>query len=464
MNFKMDFKFGNEVLDNYKGDLEVSNTNTTTTIKNSLDEVLSSAKRILPIDDYTINVSADEGYSINQILLNDTSIPNNSTYKLKFGENLIIKASAVEYTPPVGSPIYGVSWTNDATTTMTRTDDAVEMTYTISDGKVTSDFDHVFPYNQMKRETIFFGEGADDYNIFVYVPAMWFRIKEGTTYTGPNYFDITGVAVSETKGADQPGYRWYQSKAFYYGAYGGVNGTNVSGKLYSDSPYKRGVKDNRDTFRSSSMNVGIGYHQRDLYATTVLTLLWFIEFATKRSQSVMTGANTEELLQTGGTDSIYEETTGADFCVSGYNIYTNQMVWHGIEDFVGNLYEWVDGITVNPSTGEQYVSDNYTLYDDYDGGSNMSQLAFNDPATQNYNILYALGWDITKPFLMRPIHVEATNDPLYAFGSYIGPYKDGSVISYGSSYKNYSDDNVTSGFWGSSNYTGARLMLEIINE
>lgn len=66
-------------------------------------------------------------------------------------------------------PIYGVEWTNDASTTMTRTDDAVGMTYTNNSGKFTSDFDNVFPYNQMKRQTI----GG---NVFVKIPAMWFRV------------------------------------------------------------------------------------------------------------------------------------------------------------------------------------------------------------------------------------------------------------------------------------------------
>lgn len=344
-------------------------------------------------------------------------------------------------------PIYGVSWTNDATTTMTRTDDAVEMTYAISNGKVTSDFDKVFPYNQMKRQVI-------DGNTFVYIPAMYFRV---TTDADKK---ITAVAVSETQG---DGDGWYATRAFYYGAYGASDyGTfigSVSGKyrLYSIT---------RAEARDMAMDVGTNYHQRDLYASTILMFLWWIEFATKDSASVMIGTLYDE--KTGNTDAFYNEEEGENFCVSGYDTSTQQMVWHGIEDYIGNGYEWVDGMTGNGvKGGEQYVSDDYTLYDDYSSGSGskMSALSFNSlPPRDGYRCLEAIGWDETKPFLCQPIALRHDLDFTTGFCDYVGP-DNNAALSLGCAYPTEATDGVSSfatdAISVSIEFVGCRLLLNI---
>lgn len=319
--------------------------------------------------------------------------------------------SSVEITtnvqPVTTSPIYGVEWTNDATTTMTRTDDATSMTYSVTGGKFASDFDNVFPYNQMKRETI-------SGNVFVKIPSMWFRIGYDANKK------IVSIAVSETQGDAKTGegvtYEWRQTKAFYYGAYGASsNGTTLS----SVSGATRVVSITRAVARTRAMAVGTGYHQRDLYAGTILMFLFWIEYATKKSQNypttlggVFPTMGLSAKVSTGGTDSIYNETEGANFCVSGYTS-NNQIVWHGIEDFFNNTYEWEDGITGNGTAGGvQYVSDDYTKYNDT--GTGMNTLSYNSPASGSGDCLEALGWDTNNPFLVQPIAVR--NDSNYTTG------------------------------------------------
>lgn len=337
------------------------------------------------------------------------------------------------------SAIYGVAWTNDGTTTMTRTDDAVEMTYAISNGKVASDFDNVFPYNEMKRTII-------DGNVFVYVPAMFFRI------TTDENKKITAVAVSQTQG---DGDDWYETRPFYYGAYGASSDGSV---LKSVSGVSRLVSITRATARTRAMATGDKYHQRDLYAGTILMFLWWIEFATKNSASVMTG--TQYGKTTGNTDSIYNEEEGENFCVSGYNTSTSQMVWHGIEDYIGNGMEWEDGITGDgTSGGVQYVSDDYTKYNDT--GSGMDTLSFNSPTTSG-NCLEALGWDEEKPFLCQPIATRSdsnyttgfcdygsTSNNIVSYRGCNGPSNAGSGVSY------FTRCNVSY----SGSYVGCRLLL-----
>lgn len=324
-------------------------------------------------------------------------ITENGTYKASddgadgYSEVVVNVASGGGDSTP---KIYGVSWVNDASTTMTRTDDAVGMSYSISNGRVTSDFDKVFPYNQMKRTVI-------NGNTFVFVPAMWFRVVADVNKK------ITSIAVSSVKGE---GDDWYPTRPFYYGAYGASSDGTV---LKSVSGASRTYTITRATARQRAMTVGTNYHQRDLYAGTILMFLWWIEFANKNSASVMTGASYGNT--TGNTDTIYNEEAGENFCVSGYDTSTQQMVWRGIEDYVGNGYEWEDGVTGNgTSGGEQYVSDDYKLYDDYSGGSQMSALTFNSPTTTG-GCLEALGWDETKPFLCQPIATRSDSNYVSGF-------------------------------------------------
>lgn len=337
------------------------------------------------------------------------------------------------------SAIYGVSWDNDGTTTMTRTDDAVEMTYAISNGKVASDFDNVFPYNEMKRTTI-------DGNVFVYVPAMFFRVSVDENKK------ITGVAVSQTQGE---GDDWYETRPFYYGAYGASSDGSV---LKSVSGASRKYSITRANARTQAMAVGTDYHQRDLYAGTILMFLWWIEFATKNSASIMTG--TQYGKTTGNTDSIYNEEEGENFCVSGYNTSTSQMVWHGIEDYIGNGLEWEDGITgTGSSGGVQYVSDDYTTYNDT--GSGMDTLSFNSPTTSG-NCLEALGWDDEHPFLVQPIATRSDSSYASGFCDY-GSTSNNIVSSRGCddpSYAYYGVSYFNRSYVSHSNsFIGCRLLL-----
>ena len=286
-----------------------------------------------------------------------------------------------------GSPILGVSGLYNSFPVLQRTDDAVGMSYSINseNGEVTSDFDDVFPFSDFVEET------DNDGNVFVSVPSMWFRI-------GTSGNVITDIAVSEQKGV---GDNWYQTKAFKYGKYGASGTASI---LMSKSGQQRLYSLTREDARTRAMAVGTGYHQRDLYASTVLSFLWLIEFATKNSQSIMRGC--QYGVATGGTNAIATP--------SGYNITTDQMKWHGIEDFIGNGYEFEDGITGNGVAGStQYVSDDYTLYDDYDEGTAMTALSFNSPSTQG-QCLAALGWDANNPFLIQPYEtVENSNYDTY---------------------------------------------------
>lgn len=409
------------------GYLSLSNNNLSTNFSSSQDDALNSG-----VDSNVVD-------KVNNMEILTVQETRDSTRNILY--------------PIAYEPIYGVEWTNNTSTTMTRTDDAVGMTYDMqSDSNynwIRSDFDYVFPFNQMTRTTI-------NGNTFVYVPSMWFRIKEGNTYTGTNYFDITGVAVSETRGPAMPGYNWYQTKAFYYGAYGAYSDGY---QLSSISGVTRANNLSRADARTQAMNVGTGYHQRDLYAGTVLMFLWWIEFATKNSQSVLTGVTIGSRVPTGGTDMIINANH-----TTGYDYNNGQMVWRGIEDYIGNLYEFEDGITGNGTRGGLvFVSDDYTKYDDYNNGSQMNKLAFNSPIMDS-QCLTALGWDKNKPFLVQPIAMMINTN--YDTGFCDQAYYNNNIVSYRGS--NHSGNTVNYGvsayFRNSRTFAGAGVGFRLVKE
>lgn len=289
--------------------------------------------------------------------------------------------------------IYGVSGMCSSTVALTRTDDAVGLGYTINtDGTISSDFDNKFPWTRTQLVT-------DDYgNEFVAFPDMYFRVGVDSSRR------ITDIAVS---GIAHDTGTWYKVPAFWYGRYGAyLNGT----LLESKSGLTRTASTTRANFRTYAKNNGDGYHQLDLYHHTVMMFLWWIEWATKNSQNIMTGCISGSGT-TGGTTTMPTGGTDALTTPSGYELTRRQMRYHYIEDFIGNYMEFVDGV---------YMGRAGTSYYDYatadpskfgDSTTNHTKLAYPCNASYTYATIAAFGWDSRNPFLCTP--TTAVNNSSY---------------------------------------------------
>lgn len=290
------------------------------------------------------------------------------------------RSNAVEWFKGL-APIYGVSGLYNSNPTLTRTDDSIGLTYLInsSSGAIESDFNNVFPWN--KTEIVYTETGK-----FVSFPEMYFRIGVDSNKR------MTDAAVSEWPSG---GGNWYKTDPFLYGCYGasvdnfrmrsvsGVNRTNCTSPNY----------------RTYARNNGDGYTQIDLYHRNILLLLWWIEFATKDSESVMTGRirlsgtkGGESRCACGGTDTV--ETP------SGFEPAYAQMRFHYIEDFIGNVYEITDGVFSNGVGQYEYVTADPSKFGESSSGK--SPLPWVTPANEG---IAAYGWDPDNPFLFMPIEV-----------------------------------------------------------
>lgn len=276
------------------------------------------------------------------------------------------------------SPIYGVKWVNDTSTTMERTDDAVGLSFNINrdTGEVKSDFDNLFPWN---------GEIVQDFlgNKFKKFQAGYFRVgldEEGY---------INSIAVSEKPSGKGD---WYHYDEFWYGCYGA---SEEGSGLASKSNVGRLFNNTCEQFRTKAKKTGDGYQQLDLKHKMITVFLWWIEFATKKSDSIMSGRisgsgtlGITSRLNTGGTDSI---TTP-----SGFETAYAQMEWHGIEDFIGNLYEFIDGIS-GSTNDKVWVCDNPLKFSDTIGADGYEQVSFTTPSKTD--AINAFGWDKSHPFM-----------------------------------------------------------------
>ena len=247
---------------------------------------------------------------------------------------------------------------------------------------------------------------------------------------------------------------WFRVAPFSYGCYGG---SVSNGTLKSVSGVSRQASTTRAGFRSYAAANGTGYYQLDLYHRTVVMLLWFIEFATKKSDSIMTGriaaSGTQggnAVRQTGGTDNLSTP--------SGFETAYGQMRYHYIEDFIGNMQEFVDGVCCKGIGDYDYVTDDPANFSDDTTGK--SPLCYPVP---NNNWLTALGWDSDNPFMCMPAETNGGSDT-----TFFCDYSDSAGASYpvlycGAHYYNASSNCGLTFFCrygaGLSNaYRGGRLL------
>lgn len=301
--------------------------------------------------------------------------------------------------------ILGVSGMYDTAIALTRTDDAVNKTFSIDTdtGIVTSDFDSEFPYNEMTEVTV-------DDSVFISIPEMWWRI--GKDDEG----NITDIAVARYK----KGYgNWYQSDAFLVGKYLSYQENN---KMVSKTGKSASQNYSASQWTTYATANGDGYKPYGCYEHTVLTFLWLIEFANKRSNNVLQGYGSYNLTPTGTTDTIE--------AVTGYLKANNRMKYRGIEDFVGNDYVWLPDINSAYYTAREV--DTYKS-----GTSGRKQLSYykNVTTSNNWRNIQALGWDDNNPFICLPSKIGSSTSTTEYFGSAIyGPTGNTDCVARAKAY------------------------------
>lgn len=206
---------------------------------------------------------------------------NSSSFAL---QKQIQTATAVNTT--LSAPIYGAYWTKGSSPTLTRTNNAVGMTANAgTDGNwVQNDFDNAEIYREIGPVTDSLG------NTFIQIPKFYIRKQDGVG------FKTWQISKYQYPGFYLPKCFWDYSKNqelpyIWVGAYkASLSAGNLLQSISGVSPL---VNTNIVQMRTYAManNTGSlkGYQQLDIHVVDVLQTLFYVEFATLNSQSVMAG-------------------------------------------------------------------------------------------------------------------------------------------------------------------------------
>ena len=286
--------------------------------------------------------------------------------------------------------IYGVSKTyTDAGTSWTRTDEAVGLSATAGVGTsgYSSDFDDLMPWSGMVRETLSTGD------VMVKIPKFYYkRTRSGSVET-------IQIADGEAEGftlhplftpdGGTTVYDYVHIGAYHTGS-GYVSKTGLA-------PL---VNITRPACRSGSAGKGTGWSQYDIAALSALQMLYDVEFADNDSQTKLGRGycdGNSSAINSGACDSMYSAGvySGRPSGTDG----KTAVMYRGIENPFGNVWQWVDG--VNWNGGTYCVCFDPTKYAD-DTATNYTQLSYTGATNWSSSYITQEGLDTNNPAVMLP--------------------------------------------------------------
>ena len=142
--------------------------------------------------------------------------------------------------------------------------------------------------------------------------------------------------------------------AFYYGAY---KSYSSGSKLYSVSGKQPTASKTRATYRSEASARGTGYAQNGFYQLTYLQICYIMQHQNLDSQTTVGygyvlsshgDGSTNRAVNTGGANTYGMNSEVIKASNPSYMTDQNHQVkCLGIEDFWGNIWQWVDGFTTD---------------------------------------------------------------------------------------------------------------------
>ena len=246
--------------------------------------------------------------------------------------------------------VYGASWTKVSSPVLTRTDAAVGMTANagVDNQIVRNDFDYAGIYKEIIEVTDTLG------NVFVRIPKFYIRKIDFANYKSWQ------ICKSKRPGFYLPWCFWDFANGVElpYIDVGKYTGSKTATKLQSVSGayplINTNIADMRTFARNNNAGGLLGYQQLDIHVVDLLQTLFYIEFATLDSQSVMAG-------YTSGQYSATHVATVNEAAV-------NRVI---LSNAFANLYEVGQSISVGTSLGGNQICTNRTItsIDVYDASS-----------------------------------------------------------------------------------------------
>ena len=185
------------------------------------------------------------------------------------------------------------------------------------------------------------------------------------------------ITVSMTDDPDNSDFKYYahtrkttRKEVFYLGAYKGwKDGSNKLRSLKDKAPTNNQTI---ATFRGYAQANGSGYEQSAFFQLTFRQVMYLLKYKNLNSQATIgqgyVKREHKSPINTGGSESYGMDS---EIIKKSNPSYMTDQDHHvklfGLEDFWGNIYEWIDGIVIDSSrnilTGTDGFNDNGSRYD-----------------------------------------------------------------------------------------------------
>ena len=269
-------------------------------------------------------------------------------------------------------PVYGVSWGKSGTLNapLTRTDDSAAFSAAagVDAGAAANDFDTASIYSEITEVTDAFD------NVFVRIPKFYIRKTDGVGVKtwqimkkrwGGAYLPKCFVA---SNGSELP----YVDIGKYNASLDG-SGTKLESKTGTYPLMSKNIVQ----FRGYAQANGAGYQQLDIHVVDMLQTLFYVEFATLHSQSIMNGyvagqytdthlaTATEEganrIVVPNATAALYEvgQSIGVGTSQGGNQIFANRNITGKTVIDASNTAIEFDGAPVNIAIGNRLYNTGY---------------------------------------------------------------------------------------------------------
>jgi len=320
-----------------------------------------------------------------------------------------IKGNALERTSlgngsSFSGGVYGVKRSRESSDTKwERVESSIGLTANATkDGsEVTNDFDNIYPWSDIitynyddvtKTETAKYGDknfkfDGSNGQVLTRIPEFYYQ----RTVMGGNEYIY--ISKDEQKGFEK-------SEAFSIGRYT-VSGNST--KVYSRSGYTPLVNTTITNFRTYARKLGDDFGQLD-YRYFILQLLYLVEYADYNCQEVLGLGNTNNTssISSGGCNSLGMKSG------SIINDGKHSMIYRGIEDIFGNVWQVVDGINIKDHVA--YINYNPATYAVDTFAGDYKALSYINSLLDGYST--HLGYDTNHSLISFPTSVGA-NENLY---------------------------------------------------
>ena len=362
--------------------------------------------------------TADQGYTGWGTVDVNVPIANTSEYS----NDLLLTQQILGEPQPAQAVVYGIKRLLSSTSpTWIRTDDSENMVANATIGGVegTNDFDtaEIYKniitqnYNTTTKQVIAeygdqnftFSPSDNDIKVMTYIPEFWAKRWRDAEY---EYIQVTNQETT--------GFTHIPSRRV--GRYTTSGTSSVPTIKSGQAPLANITLPNLRTV-ARSLNTDIAL--MDIWTWNILQILYLVEYASYNSQDKLGRGYVDgnnSALASGGCDSLGMKSG----CVTNDGKHT--VIYRGIENFFGNVFQWLDGINFVGRQG--YVCIDYTQYAS-DTTTNYIQLGYVCPSSNNY--IGNLGYDSNNSLVMVPSAVGGSDTS--GITDYYYGYNSGNKVS-----------------------------------